>query len=480
VAQEETARTMTDADAARKRRHRRERIAAAFVVAVAAALAAGTIWWARSERRQLQSDTRYIPGPARITPEVLLLRDFVRIDTSHPAGVAAGARWIAGFLRGHGIQAELIESAPGRLNVYARIRGKNRGEGLLLFNHIDVVPPGDGWRLPPFAGGVSGDVMIGRGTLDMKALTICQLLAFVDIARRGDPPEHDLAFLATADEETGSEYGMQWIIAHRPDVLDGLRFGLTEGGVTEMMTQRMTYFGIEVGGKQFVELTVTGPVESLRQARFALEPWIFSRRPERILPAVRQYFRDVAPTRMAYGPYLADIDKTIRDGEFWRLPAPYRDLTQNSLWAGAPETYQERWQMLIRMTNLPDEEPQARIDWLAGQLAPYGVRVDRILDVQKSATLPSPSDNRLFSLLRGEAERRYGVPAGVLVLYRSATDARFLRQIGMHCYGVSPYPVDYFQSLSIHHPNERIRLDGFLAGIDYMKSVVGQWASPAG
>jgi acetylornithine deacetylase/succinyl-diaminopimelate desuccinylase-like protein len=471
---------VSDSDAARKRRHRNERIVAAVVVLAVAAVAAGMMGWARSEREQLESDSRYIPGPARITPEVLLLRDFVRVDTSTPAGSAAGARWIAGFLRGHGVQAELIESAPGRLNVYARIRGRNRGQGLLLFNHIDVVPPGDGWRLPAFAGAVSGDAMIGRGTLDMKALTLCQLLAFVDIAKRGEPPEHDLAFLATADEETGSEYGMQWIIAHRPDVLDGLRFGVSEGGVTEMMTQRMTYFGIEVGGKQFIELTVTGPdVESMRRARFALEPWIFSRRPERILPAVRQYFRDVAPTRIAYGPFLADIDKTIRDGEFWRLPAPYRDLTQNSLWAGAPEPYQGRWQLLIRMTNLPDEEPQARIDWLARQLAPYGVRVDRILYVQKSATLPSPSDNRLFALLRDEAARRYGVPAGVLVLYRSATDARFLRQAGLHCYGVSPYPVDYFQSLTIHHANERIRLDAFMAGIAYMRSVIGQWASPA-
>jgi acetylornithine deacetylase/succinyl-diaminopimelate desuccinylase-like protein len=471
---------VTDSDAARKRRHRNERIVAAVVVLAVAAVAAGMMGWARSERQQLESDSRYIPGPARITPEVLLLRDFVRVDTSTPAGSAAGARWIAAFLRGHSVQAELIESAPGRLNVYARIRGRNRGQGLLLFNHIDVVPPGDGWRLPAFEGAVSGDAMVGRGTLDMKALTLCQLLAFVDIAKRGEPPEHDLAFLATADEETGSEYGMQWIIAHRPDVLDGLLFGLSEGGVTEMMTQRMTYFGIEVGGKQFIELTVTGPdVKSMRQARFALEPWIFSRRPERILPAVRQYFRDVAPTRIAYGPFLADIDKTIRDGEFWRLPAPYRDLTQNSLWAGAPEPYQGRWQLLIRMTNLPDEEPQARIDWLARQLAPYGVRVDRILYVQKSATLPSPSDNRLFALLRDEAARRYGVPAGVLVLYRSATDARFLRQAGLHCYGVSPYPVDYFQSLTIHHANERIRLDAFMAGIAYMRSVVGQWSSPA-
>jgi hypothetical protein len=37
--------------------------------------------------------------------------------------------------------------------------------------------------------------------------------------------------------------------------------------------------------------------------------------------------------------------------------------------------------------------------------------------------------------------------------------------------------VDYFQSLSIHRPNERIRLDYFLEGVGYFQSVVAGWAA---
>jgi acetylornithine deacetylase/succinyl-diaminopimelate desuccinylase-like protein len=66
------------------------------------------------------------------------------------------------------------------------------------------------------------------------------------------------------------------------------------------------------------------------------------------------------------------------------------------------------------------------------------------------------------------------------ILYRSSTDARFLRPLGIVCYGVSPYPVDFFQSISIHGPNERIRVDYFLDGIEYMRTVVGAWAAAAG
>lgn len=463
-------------EAARKLRHRRERIAATILVLVLGAIVAGIAWWSHWEGEQLERDRRYIPKQTKITPEILLLQEFVRIDTSHPAGAAAGARWLAAYLRKHGVAAELIESAPDRLNVYARIRGSNRGDGLLLFNHIDVVPPGNGWTTSPFAGNIAANMLFSRGALDMKALTICQMLAFVEIARSGHPPAHDLVFLATADEETGSEYGMQWILAHRPDVLADVKFGITEGGITEMMTEHMTYFGIEVGGKQEVSFDLEGDDrEAMQQTRLALEPFMFGREPERVIPAVRDFFRSLAPTRTAFKPFLTDIDTTIRQGQFWRLPTPYRDLTQNSLWVTAPAQSGQRWSMTVTQLNLPDEQPDDRIAAVETIARNYGLRLGAIHRKQGPVPL-SPSDTKLFGILRQEAERRYDVQAGVQILYRSGTDARFLRPRGIVCYGVTPYPVDYFQSLSIHGPDERIRLDYFTDGVEFLHQVVDTWA----
>jgi acetylornithine deacetylase/succinyl-diaminopimelate desuccinylase-like protein len=463
--------------ARKKRRHRNERIVAASVILVLVAATGGVIWWSYAMGESLERDRRYIPKVAKITPEVVLLQEFVRIDTSTPSGAAEGAKWIAEYLRKNGVTAEIIESAPGRLNVYARVRGRQSGEGLLLFNHIDVVPPGNGWQVPAFSGAVASNAVIGRGTLDMKALALCQIFAFLDVARSGRPPAHDLVFLATADEETGSELGMQWIIAHRPDVLEGVRFGITEGGVTEMMAERMTYFGIEVGGKQQVVFTVEGDdLESMQKARFALEPYMFAREPERVLPVVRRFFADLAPTRVAFKPLLADIDATIRDGRFWLLPAPYRDLTQSSLWVTAPTRSGDRWSMTITQANLPDERPEDRIAFVETIVRKYGLRVGQVRRKQGPTPISS-DDTALFRLLQREAERRYQVKAGLQILYRSATDARFLRPLGIVCYGVSPYPVDYFQSLSIHGPHERIRVDFFLDGVDYMRQVIDAWAT---
>ncbi len=464
-------------EAARKRRHRNERIAAATLILVLAAGTAGLLRWQKRETDALRRDQGYIPRIEKITPEILLLQEYVRIDTSTPAGAAAGARWLVAQLSKRGVQAEIIASAPDRLNVYARIAGRTPGDGLLLFNHIDVVAPGTPWSLPPFGGKIAANMMWGRGTLDMKAMALCQLLAFAEIASSGKQPMHDLVFLATADEETGSEYGMRWLLANRPDIFAGVRYGITEGGVTEMLSERMTYFGIETGSKQMVDLTVEGPnLRSMQEARFALEPYMFSRDPQRIIPAVRQYFRDIAPTRKAFGPALADIDATIARGGFWPLPTSYRDLAQDSLWVAAPARAGDRWQMTVKMMNLPDTDPDQRIAWLSRIIAPHGLRIGEVRTKEGPAPM-SPDRTPLFALLAAEAKQSYAVQAGVQILFRSTTDSRFLRPRGIICYGVSPYPVDFYQSISIHHVNERLRLDGFMEGIRYMNEVVSGWSN---
>lgn len=459
----------------KRRRHRQERIVAAIVVLIAAAAAAGVFIWKRTEEAAIRSDLTYIPGPVTITPEVTSLQELVRIDSSKPEGVAAGAKWIAAYLERNGIRAELIESKPSMVSVYARIKGRTPGGGLLLFSHIDVVPPGPGWTSPPFGAGIGGDRMWGRGTIDMKALIICQLVAFVTVARSGNPPAHDLVFLATPDEETGSDWGMQWLLANRPDVFAGMQYGITEGGITEMTGSTLTYFGIETGGKQIVYSIIEARTrEELGAARIALEPFMFPRMPQRVLPEVRTYFAQIAPTRLQFREHLADIDVTIRKGRFWELPITYRDLVQNSLHTGPPEQKGGRWTMLVTMANLPDEDPDARLAWLAKTIAPHAT----VREVpRKEGPVPISSEKTaLFESIRKRVRERYHVASGVLINYRSATDSRFLRKRGIICYGLSPYPVSFFQSLAIHREDESITVGAFQDGVGLLRDVVNDWA----
>lgn len=466
------------AEAARKkRRHRNERIVAAIVVLIAAALTVTAVLHARRATEEALRDRGYIPKPEVITPEIEMLREYVRIDTTGAKGIAEGARWIAAELQKRGVKPEIIESTPGHLNVYARIKGRQPGGALLLFNHIDVVAPGDGWSQPPFEGKIVFNELYGRGALDMKALAICQLLAFAKVANSGRQPEHDLVFLATAEEERGSTNGMLWLLEHRPDVIEGVEVGITEGGLAETMNEKMVYFGIEIGGKTLTNIILDAPdAEPLRQARFRLQRYIIRREHDRIGPGIREYFRDLAPTRLHFGQYLRDIDHTIARGEFWRLPESYREFLQDTMHVTAPYRDGEKWSMRVAMLNLPDTQPDERIEWLRTTVEPFGVRVGQVASKQGPIPLAS-ADTRPFRLLAGQAQRQYGVHAGRQVLYQAMTDCRFLRLRGITCYGISPYPVNIFQAKSIHRTNERIRLDWFRQGIEYVDAFVRTWAA---
>ncbi|HJQ40418.1 MAG TPA: hypothetical protein VKB93_25005, partial [Thermoanaerobaculia bacterium] len=215
--------------------------------------------------------------------------------------------------------------------------------------------------------------------------------------------------------------------------------------------------------------------QPLVEARLALEPYITSRESARVLPEVRRFFRDVAPTRIAMKPYLEDIDGTIARGELWRLALSYRELLQNSMYVQAPiASPAGGFEMTTVLLNLPDESPDARLQWLNELVTPYGVSVEVL---QKEGPVPMSSANApLAMLLAAEAEKTYGVPAGSEILYLSTSDCRFLRPRGIQCFGVSPYLVDIAQSTSIHRLDERIRLDWFMNGVGYLERVVVAWA----
>jgi len=413
-----------------------------------------------------------------MTPDVTLLQEDLRIDTSNPPGnEMPAAQFLARQMEAAGVHPEIIESAPRRANLYARIKGKRPGEGLLLLHHMDVVP-GDGpWSHPPFGAEIHLNQLYARGALDMKGTGICELRAFLDVARTRRQPERDIVYLAVADEETGSAYGMRWLIEHRPDVLEGVRYSINEGGITEMQAERITYYGVEIGTKQIATLMLRAPTrEQLQQARIALEPWFVSREPHRISPEVARWMRDLAPQRLAFRDQLADVNAAIAGGRFWDLPVGYREMTQDNLFADAITRDGNEWQMKTYLINLPDTSPDARIEWLRQKVAPFGVTTGRI--IRKEGPVPVTSDQTpFFHLIEAEARRTYGdVPVGTEMLNKWFNDSRFLRARGIAAYGVDPFPVDYFQSEAIHAIDERIRVDWFTEGVTFMRRLVADYA----
>ncbi|MFF2329556.1 MULTISPECIES: M20/M25/M40 family metallo-hydrolase [unclassified Streptomyces] len=150
-------------------------------------------------------------------------------------------------LKALGADVHLVEPAPGRGNLLLRLPGTDpSAPSLALLGHLDVVPADSAaWTRDPFGGELIDGVVWGRGAVDMLSLTASMAVAFRIVAESGERPAGDLLFLATADEEAGSRYGMGWLMRHRPELV------LADLAITE------SGGGLVVGGPDARRVTVT-------------------------------------------------------------------------------------------------------------------------------------------------------------------------------------------------------------------------------
>jgi len=147
-----------------------------------------------------------------------LARDLLRCPSVTPAeGGALGL--IEGVLKRAGFAVHRVTFAePGTApveNLFARIGSEK--PHICFAGHTDVVPPGDAatWSHPPFGGDIAGDVLYGRGAVDMKGAVACAVAASLDhLAASGGRPKGSISFLITGDEESIAVNGtiklLQW------------------------------------------------------------------------------------------------------------------------------------------------------------------------------------------------------------------------------------------------------------------------------
>lgn len=136
---------------------------------------------------------------------ISLTRELVRIDSRNPSlvpggpGEGAAAHALGAILSDWGFRVEIVDAAPGRPNVIARIgRAGNR---TLMFNgHLDVVGT-EGMIHDPWMPPDRGDRIFGRGASDMKAGVAAMCAAAARAANEDGEIEGEIIVAAVIDEE---------------------------------------------------------------------------------------------------------------------------------------------------------------------------------------------------------------------------------------------------------------------------------------
>lgn len=145
----------------------------------------------------------------------------IRIPTINPPGDAYEpcARFLGKRLAARGFTVEYLraEGAAGdsdrypRLNMVARIEGEEPGPCVHFNSHIDVVAPGEGWTVGPFAGEMRDGRVYGRGACDMKGGLAASIIAVEAILDQGIRFPGAIEISGTVDEESGGYAGVAWL-----------------------------------------------------------------------------------------------------------------------------------------------------------------------------------------------------------------------------------------------------------------------------
>lgn len=172
------------------------------------------------------------------------LAELVKVPSDNPPGDCMPHAIRAAALleeMGFNVERHVVPDAAVRangmvscMNLVVRVRfGSGTGPVIALNAHGDVVPPGAGWTVDPYAAEIRDGHMIGRGAAVSKsdfATYAFALLALRDAVARGAALDGGVELHFTYDEEVGGAIGPQWLLAQKivaPDFVISAGFSYT-------------------------------------------------------------------------------------------------------------------------------------------------------------------------------------------------------------------------------------------------------------
>jgi acetylornithine deacetylase/succinyl-diaminopimelate desuccinylase-like protein len=430
------------------------------------------------------------------TEAVQRTREYLRINTTNPPGNEAETmRWFARILQQEGIPFDTASSAPGRGNIWARLKGGNQ-PALVLLHHMDVVPADPKyWNSDPFAATTKDSVIFGRGALDTKTLGVVELEAFLALHRAKVPLDRDVIFMATADEEAGGNFGAGWMVKNRPEAFKGAGILLNEGGDGTLGDDGKVQFAIEVTQKTpyWLKLTSVGnpghgstpppasAVNRLIRALDRLQTYEFA---PRVVPAVATYFAAIAPSMPAkWQDGFRDASKLIADpNTLMALQIEQRSAAallrntcsitmlqaSNKINVVPPEA-----QAQVDCRLLPDQDRDAFLREFTGVINDPNIKIELVIGFSAAV---SSTETPLYRSIVDVIKRNYPAASIAPAVSTGFTDSHWFRDLGISSYGFAPFVIPSAEEGGVHGNNERISIENIRKGtammVDLVRAVV--------
>jgi succinyl-diaminopimelate desuccinylase len=142
------------------------------------------------------------------------------------------------------------------INLYARYG--NNSPNICFAGHVDVVPPMNEnlWDYSPFELNVIGEVVYGRGTVDMKGAIACAIVAALNYLKNHKKSNGSISFLLTSDEEGCAKYGTKPMLEYLAQQGEKIDFSILGEPTTKNKLGDIIKIGRR-GSVNFV-LTITG------------------------------------------------------------------------------------------------------------------------------------------------------------------------------------------------------------------------------
>jgi len=422
-----------------------------------------------------------------------LLAELVGINTTEGDGsTLRAAQAMAARLKAAGFpdsDVVVIENAPKKGNLVARLRGRNTGlKPILLLSHIDVVAakPED-WTLPPFEFTERDGMFYGRGVADDKDEGAIHLTLLMRMRAEGYVPDRDIIAALTTDEEGGPANGVAYLLEKHRNLVDA-EYVFNEGGGGKVVDGKRLSNDVQASEKKFqtwlLEVTNAGghssvPVKDnaiteLASALIKVGAFDF---PVHLNDVTRQYFSQsasiVAPEMArAMRAIVANERDTAAAAALATDPRYNAQLrttcVPTMLEAGhARNALPQRARAWVNCRILPDESPADVKRTLEGVIGSDKVKVTA--DGNATNSPPSPLTPALMSeIARVTKEMWPGIPV-IPTMSTGATDGLYMRNAGIPVYGVSGL---FYGETFAHGMNERTSAQAFYEGLEFMYRLV--------